>query len=143
VVVRPRRPVPGDGLVVLICAVRSHILRYISSLSLKVRKLCLSKLVNSGILLSCCLRNLWALTLSWHWGLISSNRGPKLTDIIIRESSGSVRYLRPDLWWHLNRRSNNKADPVCIGQLTITLEALSNGVLHLTKYKIPDVKLSL
>jgi hypothetical protein len=143
VVVRPRRPVPGDGLVVLICAVRSDILRYLSSLSLKVCELCLGKLVNSGVLLSRCLRNVWALTLSWRWGLISSNRGPKLSDIIIRESCSSVSNLRPDLWWHLDSRSDDKTNPVGIGKLTVTLEALSNGVLHLTEDKIPDVKLSL
>jgi hypothetical protein len=32
---------------------------------------------------------------------------------------------------------------VGIGKLTVTLEALSNGVLHLTQDKIPDIKLSL
>jgi hypothetical protein len=73
VVVRPRRPVPGDGLVVLIGAVRSNILRYLSRLSVKVCKLCLGKLVNSSVLLSCCLRNLRALTLSWCWSLLSGN----------------------------------------------------------------------
>jgi hypothetical protein len=33
-VVRPRRPIPGDGLIVLISAVRDLILSYISGLSI-------------------------------------------------------------------------------------------------------------
>jgi hypothetical protein len=72
-IVRPRRPVPGDGLVVLISAVRCHILRKISRLSVKIGKLCLCKLINCGVLLSCCLRNLRSHPLSWHWGLISGD----------------------------------------------------------------------
>jgi hypothetical protein len=72
-VVRPRRPVPGDGLVVFISAVRCPILRKVSRLSVKIGKLCLCKLINCSVLLSRCLRNLRSLTLSWHWGLISSD----------------------------------------------------------------------
>jgi hypothetical protein len=35
-VVRPRRAVPGDGLIILICAVSSHVLDWISWLSIKI-----------------------------------------------------------------------------------------------------------
>jgi hypothetical protein len=35
-VVRPRRAVPGDGLIVLICAVSSDVLDWISWLSIKI-----------------------------------------------------------------------------------------------------------
>jgi hypothetical protein len=73
VVVRPRRPIPGDGLVILISAVRCLILREISRLSIKIGKLCLGKTLNCGVLLSCCLRNLRSLKLSWHWGLLSGD----------------------------------------------------------------------
>jgi hypothetical protein len=90
VVVRPRRPVPGDGLVVFISAVRCPILRKVSRLSVKICKLGLCKLINCGVLLSCCLRYLRSHTLSWPWGLISGNGRPELTDIILRKSSGGI-----------------------------------------------------
>jgi hypothetical protein len=35
-VVRPRRAVSGDGLIILICAVSSHVLDWISWLSIKI-----------------------------------------------------------------------------------------------------------
>jgi hypothetical protein len=63
-VVRPRRAVPGDRLVVLIYVVRGIILNWISRLSIKICKLGLSKTLNGLILLSCCLWDLWPLMLS-------------------------------------------------------------------------------
>jgi hypothetical protein len=48
-VVRPRRAVPGDGLIILICAISGHIL---------------GKTLNGLVLLSSCLWYLWPLTLS-------------------------------------------------------------------------------
>jgi hypothetical protein len=35
-VVRPRRAIPGDGLIILICAVSSNVLDWISWLSIKI-----------------------------------------------------------------------------------------------------------
>jgi hypothetical protein len=64
-VVRPRRAVLGDGLVVLVSAVSGNILNWISWLSVKICKLGLSKTLNGLVLLSYCLWNLWPLTLSW------------------------------------------------------------------------------
>jgi hypothetical protein len=63
-VVRPRRAIPGDGLVVLVSAVGGLILNWISRLSIKICKLGHSKTLNGLVLLSCCLRNLWSLPLS-------------------------------------------------------------------------------
>jgi hypothetical protein len=57
-VVRPRRAVPGDRLVVLVSVVSGNILNWISWLSIKICKLGLSKTINGLVLLSCCLRNL-------------------------------------------------------------------------------------
>jgi hypothetical protein len=54
-VVRPRRVVPGDGLVILVSAVSGNILNWISWLSIKICKLGLSKTLYGIILLSCCL----------------------------------------------------------------------------------------
>jgi hypothetical protein len=62
-VVRPRRAVLGDGLIVLICAVSGNILDWISWLSIKIYKICLSKTLNGLVLLSSCLWYLWPLTL--------------------------------------------------------------------------------
>jgi hypothetical protein len=72
-VVRPRRAVPRNRLVVLVCAVSGIILNWISWLSIKICKLGLSKTLNGLILLSCCLWNLWPLTLSRPRCLLSSN----------------------------------------------------------------------
>jgi hypothetical protein len=63
-VVRLRRAVLGDGLVILVSAVSGNILNWISWLSIKINKLGLSKTLNGLVLLSCCLWNLWPLTLS-------------------------------------------------------------------------------
>jgi hypothetical protein len=63
-VVRPMRAVPGDGLVILVSAVSGNILNWISWLSIKICKLSLSKTLYGLVLLSCCLWNLWPLTLS-------------------------------------------------------------------------------
>jgi hypothetical protein len=63
-VVRSRRVIPGDGLVILVSAVSGSILNWISWLSIKVCNLGLSKTLNGLVLLSCCLWNLWPLTLS-------------------------------------------------------------------------------
>jgi hypothetical protein len=71
-VVRPRRAVPKDGLVILISAVSGNILNWISWQSIKIYKLGLSKTLNSLILLSCYVWNLWPLTLSWPRCLLSS-----------------------------------------------------------------------
>jgi hypothetical protein len=54
-VVRPRRAGPGDGMVILISAISSNILNWISWLSIKICKLGLSKSLNGLILLSSCL----------------------------------------------------------------------------------------
>jgi hypothetical protein len=54
-VVRSRRAVPRDRLVVLVCAVSGIILNRISRLSIKICKLGLSKTLNGLVLLSCCL----------------------------------------------------------------------------------------
>jgi hypothetical protein len=54
-VVRPRRAVPGNGLVVLVSVVGGIILNWISWLSIKIYKLGLSKTLNGLVLLSCCL----------------------------------------------------------------------------------------
>jgi hypothetical protein len=54
-VVRPRRAVLGNRLVVLISAVSGVILNWISWLSIKICKLGLSKTLNGLVLLSCCL----------------------------------------------------------------------------------------
>jgi hypothetical protein len=54
-VVRPRRAVLRDGLVILVSAVSSHILNWISWLSIKICKLGLSKTLNGLVLLSSCL----------------------------------------------------------------------------------------
>jgi hypothetical protein len=72
-VVRPRRAVPEDGLVILISAVSGNILNWISWLSIKIYKLGLSKTLNSLILLRCYVWNLWPLTLSWPRCLLSSH----------------------------------------------------------------------
>jgi hypothetical protein len=72
-VVRPRRAVPGYRLVVLVCAVSGIILNWISWLSIKIYKLGLSKILNSLVLLSSCLWNLWPLTLSPPRCLLSSH----------------------------------------------------------------------
>jgi hypothetical protein len=72
-VVRPRRAVPGDGLVILVSAVSGNILNWISRLSIKIYKLGLSKTLNGLVLLSFCLWNLWSLTLSWPRCLLSSH----------------------------------------------------------------------
>jgi hypothetical protein len=45
-VVRLRRAVPGDGLIILVSAVSSNILNLISWLSIKICKLGLSKTLN-------------------------------------------------------------------------------------------------
>jgi hypothetical protein len=63
-IVRPRRAVPGDGLVILISDVRGLILNWISRLSIQISKLCLSKTLNGRVLLSCCLGHLRSLSLS-------------------------------------------------------------------------------
>jgi hypothetical protein len=52
-VVRPRRAVPGDGLVILVSVVSGNILNWISWLSINICKLGLSKTLNGLILLSC------------------------------------------------------------------------------------------
>jgi hypothetical protein len=57
-VVRPRRAVSGNRLIVLVCAVSGVILNWISWLSIKICKLDLSKTLNGLVLLSCCLWNL-------------------------------------------------------------------------------------
>jgi hypothetical protein len=57
-VMRPRRVVPGNRLVVLVCAVSGVILNWINWLSIKIYKLGLSKTLNGLVLLSCCLWNL-------------------------------------------------------------------------------------
>jgi TM2 domain-containing membrane protein YozV len=54
-VVRPRRAVPRYRLVVLVCAISGIILNWISWLSIKICKLCLSKTLNGLILISYCL----------------------------------------------------------------------------------------
>jgi hypothetical protein len=63
-VVRLRRAVPGDGLIILVSAVSSNILNLISWLSIKICKLGLSKTLNGLVLLRSCLWNLWPLMLS-------------------------------------------------------------------------------
>jgi hypothetical protein len=75
-IVRPRRAVPGDGLVILISVVRGLILNWISRLSIQIGKLCLSKTLNGHVLLSYCLGHLRSLSLSWHGCLLSGNRSP-------------------------------------------------------------------
>jgi hypothetical protein len=72
-VMRPRRAVPGDGLIILVSAVSSNILNWISWLSIKICKLSLSKTLNGLVLLSSCLWNLWPLTLSWARCLFSGH----------------------------------------------------------------------
>jgi hypothetical protein len=62
-VVRPKRAVPGDGLLILVSAISGNILSWISLLSIKICKLGLSKTLNGLILLSCYLWNLCPLTL--------------------------------------------------------------------------------
>jgi hypothetical protein len=57
-VVRPRRAVLGDGLVILVSAISSNILNWISWLSIKICMLDLSKTLNGLVLLSSCLWNL-------------------------------------------------------------------------------------
>jgi predicted Na+-dependent transporter len=57
-VVRPRRVILENRLVVLVCAVSGVILNWISWLSIKICKLSLSKTLNGLVLLSCCLWNL-------------------------------------------------------------------------------------
>jgi hypothetical protein len=57
-VMRPRRAVPGNALVVLVSAVSGVILNWISWLSIKIYKLGFSKTLNGLVLLSCCLWNL-------------------------------------------------------------------------------------
>jgi hypothetical protein len=64
VIVRPRRAIPRDRLVVFICTVSGHILGLISRLSIYVCKLCLGKTLNGLVLLSGCLWYLWPLSLS-------------------------------------------------------------------------------
>jgi hypothetical protein len=54
-VVRPRRVVPGNGLIVLVSAISGIILNWISWLSIKIYKLDLSKTLNGLVLLRCCL----------------------------------------------------------------------------------------
>jgi hypothetical protein len=54
-VVRPRRAVSRNGLVVLVSAVSGIIFNWISWLSIKICKLGLSKTLNGLILLSYCL----------------------------------------------------------------------------------------
>jgi hypothetical protein len=54
-VVRPRRAIPGDGLIIIISAVSGHILGLISRLSIQICELCLGKTLNSLVLLSGCL----------------------------------------------------------------------------------------
>jgi hypothetical protein len=61
-VMRPRRVVPENGLVILVSAVSGIILNWINWLSIKICKLGLNKTLNGLVLLSCCLRNLWPLT---------------------------------------------------------------------------------
>jgi hypothetical protein len=51
-VVRPRRAVPGDGLVIFVSAVSGNILNWVSWLSIKICKLGLSMTLNSLVLLS-------------------------------------------------------------------------------------------
>jgi hypothetical protein len=63
-VVRLRRAVPRNGLVVIVSAVSGIIFNWISWLSIKICKLGLSKTLNGLVLLSCYLWNLWPLTLS-------------------------------------------------------------------------------
>jgi hypothetical protein len=89
-VVRPRRAVLRDRLVVLVCAVGGIILNWISRLSIKICKLGLSKTLNGLVLLSCCLWNLWPLTLSWPRCLLSGNRSPQLTNVILWKSSSGI-----------------------------------------------------
>jgi hypothetical protein len=72
-VVRPRRAVPGNRLVVLVCAISGIILNWISWLSIKIYKLGLIKTLNGLVLLKCYLWNLWPLTLSRPRCLLSSN----------------------------------------------------------------------
>jgi hypothetical protein len=54
-VVRPRRAVLRDRLVVLVRAIGGIILNWISRLSIKICKLGLNKTLNGLVLLSCCL----------------------------------------------------------------------------------------
>jgi hypothetical protein len=72
-VVRLRRAVPGNRLVVLVSVVGGIILSWISWLSIKICKLGLSKTLNGLVLVSCCLWNLWPLTLSQPRCLLSSH----------------------------------------------------------------------
>jgi hypothetical protein len=89
-VVRPRRSVPGDGLVVLVYAVGGIILNWVSRLSIKIRKLGLSKTLNGLVLLSCCLWDIWSLMLSWPRCLLSGNRSPQLANVILWKSSSGI-----------------------------------------------------
>jgi hypothetical protein len=89
-VVRPRRAVPGDRLVVLVCAVSGVILNWISRLSIKICKLGLSKTLNGLVLLSYCLWDLWPLTLSWPRCLLSGNRSLELVNVVLWKSSGGI-----------------------------------------------------
>jgi hypothetical protein len=89
-VVRPRRAILGNRLVILVCAVSGVILNWISWLSIKIYKLDLYKTLNGLILLSCYLGNLCPLTLSWPRCLLSSNRSPQLSNVILRECSSGI-----------------------------------------------------
>jgi hypothetical protein len=60
-------------MVILVSAISSNILNWISWLSIKIYKLGLSKTINGLILLSSCLWNLWPLMLSWARCLLSSH----------------------------------------------------------------------
>jgi hypothetical protein len=56
--------------------------------------------------------------------MLSGDSGPQLAYIILRKSCSGVCDLLSDLSRKVTGTPNQKTDPVGIGQLTVTLEAL-------------------
>jgi hypothetical protein len=121
---RTRRAVPTKGLVVVVSAVGGVVLVWIGWLSVQVYKLCLCKALNGLVLLSCSLRNLSSLTLTLSRCLLPSDSSPQLAYIVLWKRSSSVGDLRTDLSRKVTSTPDYKANPISIGQLTVTLEAL-------------------
>jgi hypothetical protein len=90
-VVRMRRTVLRKWLVVIISAVGGVVLVWIGWLSIQVGKLCLCKSLSSLVLLSCSLRYLCSLMLTWTRCLLTSKSGPQLMYVVLRKGCRGVR----------------------------------------------------
>jgi hypothetical protein len=111
-------------LIVVISAVGGVVLIWIGWLSIQVGKLCLCKSLNSLVLLSYSLRYLCSLMLTLSRCLLLGDSGPQLMYVVLRKSYHGVGDLCSDLRWKVTSTPNHKTNPMGIGYLMVTLDAL-------------------